>query len=175
MKIVAFLCFFLAASSGFAKNIESVDDAWAYLTDSGLKHQWVVIALANGRYMQCANMGDYISCPFPVWIQKMPGVKQVKLVKTQQSPFPAPPGSETKEYLSGSDVAKLKNIAASAKLETADVYHQLADANGKLVGTAADFVMVLEMDYQNFNRLVDAVFSKAWPKSATEKYNFVTD
>ena len=106
MKIVAFLCVVFAASSGFATNIKSVDDAWAYLTDSGLKDQWVVIALANGRYVQCANMGDFISCPFPVWMQTMPGVKQVRPVKTQQSPFSALPGSETKEYVSASDVAK---------------------------------------------------------------------
>ena len=63
------LCLLLMTTSCIAvAEAKSNSEAWSYLTDTAIKEPWVVISVAPTQYIQCANEGEFIRCPFPVMV-----------------------------------------------------------------------------------------------------------
>jgi hypothetical protein len=166
----------MGASASPAQDVRTPDAAWAYLTRRDRSDQWVVIASKKNKgYMQCQNMGEFILCPFPVWLKVLPGVKRTRPEKSRGSPFPEVPGSKTKHYMFLPKAPILKETLRRHGLKGEDVYSQAVDENGRLVGTSYEVRVVLEFGFKDFTPLVEDVLRSVWDTSKQDGYAYRLD
>ena len=159
-----------------AGQITSIDDAWMYLAKPGKVDRWVVIgSQKNKGYIQCERMRDFILCPFPVWAKVLPGPKQVVPRKPRPTPYPEVSGSRNEEYIPSNKVLLLKQTLKRHRIDAEDVYTQLLDEKGRVVGTAYDIRIVLELDFDKFVPVVQDILQRVWDTPKQDGYKFDSD
>lgn len=166
---------FLAYTSASLAN-PSVESVWKYLATEEYASQWAVISVpGNKGYFQCERYEAYLRCPFPVWAKLLPDAQLYAAVTARSTPFPDLEGTETKTYLTESQAKELVDILRREELEFAEVYGRLEDQNGDPAGTNHDVVLVLELDYPDFTRLVETVLTRVWDANVDGGYEIETD
>jgi len=176
MKRVLLALLGFASAPVLSEEVSSTAEAWRYLTRPGQSKQWLIVSSkrSDNYYVQCENVRTYILCPFPIWAKIAPGEKYLKPSGSRASPFPDVPNTQLRQYLTPQQVAALKKTLTGLGLKPVDVYQQMINQNDKLVGTAYDVRVVLEMDYRGFDSLVSSAMSTLWQASPKEGYNYQT-
>lgn len=170
------LLLLVASAHCYPSEVGTIEEARSYLTEPGRAGQWVVItAKKRGRYVQCANMEDFLRCPFPVWIHAVPTARFTATNSSRGTPYPEVPGATKKVYITAADVTALKNAVGEQGLEPVDVYNQVVDEHERIVGTSYDVVVVLEPPYEQFVPLVRHIFEAAWGVGSDAELEFETD
>ena len=175
MKKLITILLLTISNYSFAGQVNSATDTWNYLISKNKKYQWAVVSLSRDQYIQCTNEIDYIRCPFPVSVNFTRKPKQFKMIKPRPKPYPIAPNSKQINYLTGTEVNKIKNTLKELNLESFDVYSKIVDENEKAVGSSYDIVLILELDYKHFNLLVNKLFKNVWGASKQQKYFYETD
>ena len=159
-----------------SSEIDSIEKAWAYLTAPSRSDQWIVIeSKKNGRYVQCANMGEFLKCPFPVWLKALPTAKRTAVKTSRGTPFPDVAGSRMREYIAHTEIALLKEAIAKQGLKPEDVFSQVVDERGRIVGTSHDIVVILKPSFSRFASFVQHVLNTVWGGTAEDGYTIETD
>lgn len=154
----------------------SVASVWDYLTKEEYASQWAVVSIAGNKgYVQCERYEQYLRCPFPVWAKLLPSAKLFAPVSAQAAPYPDLEGTVTKTYMSESQAEKLVRLLVEEELEYAEVYSQLEDQNAEPAGTNHDVILVLELDYADFEALVENVLTTVWDADPEGGYQIETD
>lgn len=175
-RLSLFLVLFSQLSLGSAAEIKSIDAAWAYLARPGKIDRWVVIgSKKNKGYVQCERMPDFVLCPFPVWAKLGPGPKRVAPRKPRPTPHPEVPGTTIKEYLAATKVASLKETLKRHRIAANDVYSQMVDESGRIVGTAYDVKIALDLNFSRFVPLVEDLLNRVWDTNKQDGYLFDSD
>ena len=158
-----------------AEELSSHRQAWQHLVSDTSGSAWVVISAADDQFIQCANMGDFIRCPFPVSVSVKPGTDLTTTIENRLQPFPELPGSERVEYISAERTAAIRQALERRHQQVYDVYGRLADEHGQEVGTSHDLVIALDLDYADFETLVNGVFADVWGVGPGQHYTYLTE
>ena len=176
MRITILAAILYFGVSGISLADSKIDKVWEYLAKREYSSQWVVISIdGNKGYFQCERYEEYLRCPFPVWVKLLPSAKFYAPISAQGSPHPELEGAETKTYMKSSQAKTLIKLLTDEKLEFVEVYNQLEDEKGTAAGTNYDVVLVLELNYVSFEKLVEKVLGTVWGASITGNYLIETD
>lgn len=176
MRFLVFVVLLTVAGPCRSGEIDSIEKAWAYLTAPSRSDQWIVIeSKKNGRYVQCANMGEFLNCPFPVWRKALPTAKRTAVKTSRRTPFPDVAGSRTREYISRTEVPLLKEAIAQQGLKPEDVFSQVVDERGRIVGTSYEIVVILNPSFSRFTSFVQHVLNAVWGGTPEDGYTIETD
>jgi len=120
-------------------------------------------------------MKDFLMCPVPVWLKALPEAKRTASKKSRGTPFAEVPGSKAKQYISPQKVLFLKETLKRNGLKAEDVYSQVVDERGRVVGTSYDVRVVLELSFKGFVPLVEDILRSVWDTTKQDGYAFGTD
>ncbi len=171
------ICFslFLGFQVNASESLGSADilnDAWKYVSVKGEADRWIILNSKNSKseYFQCENLDDVVSCVVPVWTKIATRGRVYAPVDPVDSPHPEIEGSVFEELHDSKKVELAQAVFKQYNLSHFFMYHKLENENGKIVGTSCDLIVMLPLNYSEFDSLAKSYLNQVFGAMESSGY-----
>ena len=153
-----------ANASGSVDPLGVINEAWQYVSVKGKTDRWIILSSkkTKSEYFQCENLDDVVSCVVPVWTKIATRGRIYAPVDPIDSPHPEIEGSVFEELHDSKKVELAQAVFKQYNLSYFFMYHKLENEHGKIVGTSCDLIVMLPLNYTQFESLTKSYLNQVF-------------
>lgn len=161
-----------ANASGSVDPLGVINEAWQYVSAKGKTDRWIILSSkkTKSEYFQCENLDDVVSCVVPVWTKIATRGRVYAPVDPMDSPHPEIEGSVFEELHDSKKVELAQAVFKQYNLSHFFMYHKLENENGKMVGTSCDLIVMLPLNYSEFESLAKSYLNQVFGAMESSGY-----